>query len=204
MFVALALIVSAYLLGSVSSAMLVCRLFKLGDPRTRGSNNPGTTNMLRLHGKKAAVLTLIGDVMKGVVAVMIGYWLHASGAVLAAVGMAVFCGHLFPVFFDFKGGKGVATLIGVLLGICWLVGLAFIGTWLLVAAVSRYSSLAALTAAAMTPVYTALLMPLFARPPVDIAWLTAGAVVMAALLFWRHTANIRKLLHGEERRIGSG
>ncbi len=195
MLMDISLIVLAYLLGSISSAVVVCKLMQLEDPRTQGSNNPGATNVLRLYGKKAAIPTLAGDVLKGVIPVVIGKLLNAPDMILACVGLAAFTGHLFPVFFNFQGGKGVATLVGVLFGTCWILGLAFMGTWLLMAAIFRYSSLAGLTAAATTPIYTAFVL--------ESPWFIASTMLIAILLFWRHTSNIKKLLNGEEDKIGA-
>ena len=195
MLIDISLIVLAYLFGSISSAVVVCKLMQLEDPRTLGSNNPGATNVLRLYGKKAAIPTLAGDVLKGVIPVLIGRALHAPDIILASIGLAAFSGHLFPVFFKFQGGKGVATLVGVLLGTYWLLGLAYIGTWLLMAAIFRYSSLAGLTAAATTPIYTAFVL--------ESPWFIASTMLIAILLFWRHTSNIKKLLNGEEDKIGA-
>ncbi len=189
------LVILSYLLGSIASAILVCRLFGLSDPRAGGSGNPGATNVMRLHGKKAAALTLAGDVLKGVVPVLIAKFFQQPSLVIALCGLAAFGGHLFPVFFGFKGGKGVATLVGVLIASHWLLGLGFILTWLLVAALFRYSSLAALVAAALTPVYSWLIFN-------DMAYLSCQ-VIMVALLFWRHHSNIRKLLAGTESKIGA-
>ena len=197
------LIALAYLIGSVSSAVIVCKLLQLEDPRTQGSRNPGATNVLRLFGKKAAIPTLIGDMLKGAVPVVIGHSLNSPDMVLACIGLAAFSGHLFPVFFNFKGGKGVATRIGVLLGTYWILGLAFIGTWLLMAVIFRYSSLSGLTAAAMTPVYIALLLESSWNTPFDSEWLIISTLLMTILLFWRHTSNIKKLLSGEEDKIGA-
>jgi len=191
----ISLVILAYLLGSVSSAVVVCKLSGLDDPRTQGSNNPGATNVLRLYGKKAAIPTLAGDVLKGVIPVIVGKLLNAPDMILACIGLAAFTGHLFPVFFKFKGGKGVATLIGVLFGTYWLLGLAFMGTWLLLAVIFRYSSLAGLTAATTAPIYTAFLL--------DSPWFIASTLLMAILLFWRHTSNIKKLISGEEDKIGT-
>ena len=191
----ISLVILAYLLGSVSSAVVVCKLSGLDDPRTQGSNNPGATNVLRLYGKKAAIPTLAGDVLKGVIPVIVGKLLNAPDMILACIGLAAFTGHLFPVFFNFKGGKGVATLIGVLFGTYWLLGLAFIGTWLLIAVIFRYSSLAGLTAATTAPIYTAFLL--------DSPWFIASNMLMAILLFWRHTPNIKKLISGKENKIGA-
>ena len=191
----ISLVVLAYLLGSVSSAVVVCKLLGLEDPRTLGSNNPGATNVLRLYGKKAAIPTLAGDVLKGVIPVIVGKLLNAPDMILACIGLAAFTGHLYPVFFNFKGGKGVATLIGVLFGTYWLLGLAFMGTWLLMAVIFRYSSLAGLTAATTAPIYTAFLL--------DSPWFIASNMLMAILLFWRHISNIKKLISGEEDKIGA-
>ena len=191
----ISLVILAYLLGSVSSAVVVCKLSGLDDPRTQGSNNPGATNVLRLYGKKAAIPTLAGDVLKGVIPVIVGKLLNAPDMILACIGLAAFTGHLYPVFFNFKGGKGVATLIGVLFGTYWLLGLAFMGTWLLMAVIFRYSSLAGLTAATTAPIYTAFLL--------DSPWFIASNMLMAILLFWRHISNIKKLISGEEDKIGA-
>ncbi len=199
----ISLILLAYLLGSVSSAVIVCKLLRLEDPRTQGSKNPGATNVLRLHGKKAAIPTLAGDVLKGIVPVVIGHSLNSSDMILACIGLAAFSGHLFPVFFHFKGGKGVATFVGVLFGTYWVLGLAFMGTWLLMAAIFRYSSLSGLTAAAMTPVYTVLLLESSWNTPFDSEWLIISTLLMAILLFWRHTSNIKNLLNGVEDKIGA-
>ena len=203
MLMDISLILLAYLLGSVSSAVFVCKLLQLEDPRTRGSKNPGATNVLRLYGKKAAIPTLAGDVLKGVVPVVIGHSLNSSDMILACIGLAAFSGHLFPVFFHFKGGKGVATFVGVLFGTYWVLGLAFMGTWLLMAAIFRYSSLSGLTAAAMTPAYTALLLESSLNTSFDSEWLIISTLLMAILLFWRHTSNIKNLLSGKEDKIGA-
>ena len=187
------LIAAAYLLGSVSTAVLVCQALGRQDPRAVGSGNPGATNVLRSAGKAAALLTLLGDIAKGLIPVLLGKALMVSVPVIALIACAAFAGHIFPVFFGFRGGKGVATYIGVLLGISVWVGLAFACIWLLVAAVSRYSSLAALTASAASPLVAALLgQPL----PIVVA-----SVVITLALAVRHRANIQRLLAGEERRI---
>lgn len=188
------LIPLAYLLGSVSSAVLISRLFGLPDPREQGSKNPGATNVLRLGGKKAAILTLLGDASKGLVPVLLARAWHADEIVTAATGVAAFLGHLYPVFFLFKGGKGVATALGVLLGFSWPLGLAAALTWIAVAALFRISSLAALSAAAATPFYAWLLS--------HSTELTAATTVLAVLLTWRHRANIGRLICGEESRLG--
>lgn len=187
------LVVLGYLTGSIASAMVVCRLMGLGDPRAQGSGNPGTTNVLRLYGKTAAAFTLFGDVAKGLAPVVLARLLDSPPWVIALTGAAAFAGHLFPVFFRFRGGKGVATLIGVLLGAHWLLGLAFIATWLATAVLFRYSSVAGLIAAAFTPLYTWLLLP-------DLSYLVCFSALAAALLL-RHQSNIRNLIAGTEKRI---
>jgi len=184
----------AYLLGSLSSAVIVSRLLQLPDPREEGSKNPGATNVLRLGGKKAAVITLLGDMFKGLIPLLVAKGLDAPVEILAAAGVAAFLGHLYPVFFGFRGGKGVATALGVLLGYSWVTGATVLVTWLVVAYFSRMSSLSALIAAALAPVY--------------VGWWLGGlplvlaTVLMSALLIWRHRENIARIRRGEESRIG--
>ena len=192
-------VVAAYLLGSVSFAMLMSKAFGLPDPRSYGSGNPGATNVLRSGRKAAAVLTLLGDAAKGWVAVFAAILFaphDKQGALLiAAVALAVFLGHLFPVFLRFKGGKGVATALGVLLALDVWLGLGALVTWLAVALLFRFSSLAALTAAIGAPIYAlALGLP--------DEWVLASGI-MSLLLIWRHKKNIRNLLAGTEARIGA-
>jgi glycerol-3-phosphate acyltransferase PlsY len=195
----LAFVVCAYLLGSVSFAVLMSKAFSLPDPRTYGSNNPGATNVLRSGKKAAAALTLLGDAAKGWLAVFLAmrFAPHDENylTLVAAVVLAVFLGHVFPIFLRFKGGKGVATALGVLLALSGWLGLATLATWLLVAVVFRLSSLSALIAAAGAPVYALLL-------GLPHEWVLASGV-MSLLLFWRHKSNIQNLLEGKESRIGS-
>ena len=186
----------AYLVGSIPFAVVVSRAMGLPDPRSFGSGNPGATNVLRSGNRAAALLTLLGDALKGWIAVWIAVRLGLSADVVALVAIAAFLGHVFPVWLRFQGGKGVATAAGVILALDWRVGLAVLLVWLTVAVVSRYSSLAALTAALFAPVAFYLLLG--AGPHL------AAAVVMSAVLTWRHQANIGKLLRGEESRIGGG
>ena len=188
------LILAGYLFGSLSSAIIICRLLGLPDPRSEGSGNPGTTNVLRLGGKKAAAATLAGDMLKGLLPVILAGWLGADLTTQSLVAVAAFLGHLYPLFFGFKGGKGVATALGVLLGLHWPVGLMTIATWLLVAFLSKISSLAALIAIFLTPAYLWFTL----HQPILVICMT----FMAALLFWRHRSNIGKLWRGEESRIG--
>ena len=185
----------AYLFGSISSAVVVSRAMGLQDPRTAGSRNPGATNVLRLGGKKAAVITLAGDILKGVVPVLLARAVTDDPRLLAATAAAAFLGHLFPVFFGFKGGKGVATAWGALAALSLWVGLALILSWFVVAFAFRYSSLAALSAAVLGPVYVWW----FLREPVYLAM----ALGICALLLWRHRGNIRNLLTGKEDKIGA-
>lgn len=189
------LVVLGYLSGSLSSAIIVCRLMGFPDPRTRGSGNPGATNVLRYGGKKAAAVVLLGDMLKGLVPVAIARALEIPEAGVATVGLAAFLGHLYPVFFGFQGGKGVATALGVSLGLSWIVGLALLATWLATAFLFRYSSLAALVATVVAPVYTWVAL---GSPPMLVMMM-----IMSALLIWRHRSNIHKLLTGAESRIGS-
>ncbi len=193
----------AYLIGSLSFAVVVSRFMGLADPRTYGSNNPGATNVLRSGNKVAALLTLLLDGVKGWLPV---WWVVHFGAVyglgqgsVALVALAAFAGHVWPVFFRFKGGKGVATAAGVLTGIEPFLGLATLATWLIVAYFSRYSSLAALASALFAPAYYFL--------GHRVAWyldnrILLAVAVMSAVLIWRHQANIGKLMRGEESRIG--
>lgn len=173
----------AYLLGSISAAIIICKLMGLPDPRTLGSNNPGATNVLRIGGKKAAALTLLGDFLKGLIPVVIAQLMNVDAQMLAMVGFAAFIGHLYPIFFGFRGGKGVATAFGVILGLSWVVALVAIGIWLLVAKVFKISSLAALLAATMTPAAGWYL----GMPEPQIYML----VVLTLMLIWRHRSNIQ-------------
>ncbi len=188
------LILGAYLLGSISTAIVLARAMGLPDPRTQGSGNPGATNMLRVGGRKLAAFTLLGDLVKGLIPLLVARLLTADALVLAAVGFAAFLGHLYPVFFGFRGGKGVATALGVLLGLAWPVALAALGTWLAMAALFRYSSLSALAAAAMAPIYMWQLNG-------TREFVTMSAL-LSVLLIWRHRSNIRNLLAGRESKIG--
>ena len=192
------LVLMAYLIGSVSFAVLVSKVMGLPDPHSYGSGNPGATNVLRTGSKLAAVLTLFGDAAKGYVAVLLARALigvDIDSWVLPAVAIAAFVGHLFPVFHGFKGGKGVATALGILLAINWVLGLTTLSTWLIVAVFLRYSSLAALISALFAPVYFIFLF--------GIQPMAAAIVAMSALLIWRHQTNIKNLLNGTEGRLGS-
>ncbi len=194
MLVNSSLIIFAYLTGSLSAAIIVCKGLGLSDPRQSGSNNPGATNVLRLHGKLPGILALAGDLIKGVIPVLIARYAGSPDWVIACCGLGAFLGHLFPVFFNFKGGKGVATTLGVLLASSWLLGLAFIATWLVLAGISRYSSLGGITAALLTPVYAIWLTTDITYPIVFL--------IMATFLVSRHMQNIQRLLAGTESKIG--
>ena len=199
-----AAVLAAYLIGSLSFAVIVSRFMGLNDPRSYGSKNPGATNVLRSGNKLAAVATLLLDAIKGWLPMALVQWQGAAyglgDGALAAVGLAAFLGHLFPVFFGFKGGKGVATAAGVLFGVHWLLGLACMGTWALVAYVSRYSSLSALSCALLAPLYYVLGDR--GLWYVDRSVLLM-LVVMGALLIYRHKENISKLLQGKESKLGA-
>lgn len=187
------LIVGAYLLGSVSSAIIVCRLMGLPDPRTQGSNNPGATNVLRIGGKKPAAITLLGDSLKGAIPMLTAHLFDVSPAVMALTGLAAFLGHLYPVFFGFKGGKGVATALGVQFGLHWGIGAGVGLIWLFMAKVVNISSLSALVSMAIAPLIIWLIWP---APE-----LVAMQVAVTIILFWRHRSNIRNLISGTEGRI---
>ncbi len=196
MLVNILLVVAGYLSGSISSAIVTCHLMGLPDPRSVGSHNPGATNVLRLGGKKAAAITLAGDVLKGLIPVLAGKFLGTPTPVLAAIAVAAFLGHLYPVFFGFRGGKGVATAFGAMLGLVWSVAVCVLATWLVMAFAFRYSSLASLTGAVLAPVFAFWLNP----SPAVIAALS----FICLLLIWRHRSNIRNLLAGAEKKIRFG
>ena len=189
------LIICAYLLGSISGAIIVCKLGGLPDPRTQGSGNPGATNILRQSGnKKAALITLFVDIFKGIIAVLVAKIFTIDTMVLAGVTLAVFVGHLYPIFFQFRGGKGVATAFGAFVMLAWQVGLAALATWLIMATLFRYSSLAAISTAILIPAY--------------MFWFTGVgeyiimSFLVTGLLIWRHRSNIHNLLAGIENKIG--
>ena len=195
MAVAAALVIGAYLLGSISSAIVVCRVMRLPDPRTQGSNNPGATNVLRIGGKKAAAITLVGDSLKGLIPMLVAHSLGSGETLLAATGLAAFLGHLYPVFFRFRGGKGVATALGVQFGITWPFGVCVAALWLFVAYVMKTSSLSALVSMALAPA----ILWFFWQSPV----LVATQLLISVILFWRHRSNIANLLAGREGRIST-
>lgn len=196
----LAAVAAAYLIGSLSFAVIVSKFYGLDDPRSYGSGNPGATNVLRSGRKKAAALTLLGDALKGLVAVLLARWLQSyfglADEVVAAVAVAVLAGHMWPLFFGFKGGKGVATALGVLLALSWPVALICAAVWLIMAFGLKISSLAALTATVISPLAAMFLV----QQP---SWQAAIAVI-AALVLLRHRSNIQNLLSGKESKIGSG
>ncbi|MBA4254812.1 MAG: glycerol-3-phosphate acyltransferase [Polaromonas sp.] len=197
-------VLGAYLLGSLSFAVIVSRAMGLSDPRTFGSKNPGATNVLRSGSKQAAIATLVLDALKGWLPVWLAQrWAADLGwgdATVALVALAAFLGHLYPVFFRFKGGKGVATAAGVLFGVSWVLGVATLATFAIVVAFTRYVSLASVVAAVFAPTFYLM--------GSDVVWVTAPPVVvalvaMSALLVWRHSENINRLIQGKESRLGS-
>lgn len=198
MMQSLAAVAVAYLIGSISFAVVVSRLMGLADPRTYGSGNPGATNVLRTGNRRAALFTLLGDALKGVVAIvlirLLGPKLGWEEGTVVMAGLAAFIGHLYPVFHRFQGGKGVATAAGVLIALDPVIGLATMATWIIIAFFFRYSSLAALVAAVFAPLWQLFVYGAGVRA------LAIG--VMSAFLIWRHRANIAKLLNGTESRIG--
>lgn len=181
----------SYLLGSLSSAIIVCKLMGLDDPRKSGSGNPGATNVKRLYGNKPAAITLAGDLLKGLFPVAILNVMGASPALVITAGFAAFIGHLYPAFFGFKGGKGVATMLGVMFGLSPLIGIAVAGTWLFIAKVLKISSASALVATLLAPLYIHYLSG-------EPSWV-AVTMIMTIILYWRHRSNIMRLLRGEEK-----
>lgn len=192
--VEIVMIGGAYLLGSLSSAIIVCKVMGYGDPRQGGSGNPGATNVKRLYGNKPAAIVLIGDMLKGVLPVVGAHLLGMTPEMIILVGFAAFIGHLYPVFFGFSGGKGVATMLGVMFGLSLPIGLTVGATWLFVAKVLKISSASALVATALAPLYIYLLVD---NPTDKMSWIVLTAV-MTVMLFWRHKANIQRMIKGEE------
>ncbi len=193
--VGIIMILVGYLMGSVNSAMIVCKLMGLPSPRSIGSGNPGATNVLRLGSKKAAAITLVGDALKGWMPVFIGHLLGLPIAIMAWIALAAVLGHVFPIFFGFKGGKGVATGLGVLLGIQPFLGLAVLGTCLVVEFLFRYSSLAALISVILSPIYGYFLLEK------NIMVMGVLALISLVILI-RHIGNIQRLFSGQESKIG--
>jgi glycerol-3-phosphate acyltransferase PlsY len=193
MILAIVLPVLGYLCGSLASAVIVCRIMKLPDPRREGSGNPGATNVLRLGGKKAAALTLAGDVLKGVIPVLLAHLLTGSAATLASTAVAAVVGHMYPVFFQFKGGKGVATAFGAVAALVYPVALFMGAVWVLTAMATRYASLASIAAAVAAPLFALVFIQ-------QLAYVVALAII-AALLVYRHRDNIQRLRDGTESEI---
>lgn len=189
----------AYLIGSFSSAIITCKIMGIEDPRKTGSHNPGATNVLRHGGKKAAIITLLGDMLKGLIPVLVVsqlqvYQLQTDTLIIALVGLFALLGHIFPVYYGFKGGKGVATYYGVILGMNLLAGLIATAIWIVIAAIVKISSLSALVSIFFTPV----ILWYFSQS----VELTSAVALMSILVFWRHKQNIKSLLQGSENRIG--
>lgn len=187
-------VIGAYLLGSISFGIIMSQLFGLPDPRTVGSGNPGATNVLRSGKKIAAALTLLGDTAKGWLAVWLAFYFAVEPWLVCLIALAVFLGHLYPIYYGFKGGKGVATALGVLLALSPWVGLCALVTWVITFAIWRYSSLAALVAAGLAPIYVIIFL--------DYKGFMVTSVLLSLLLFWRHRGNIRKLAQGNEAGFG--
>jgi len=187
---AILLVLFAYLSGSISTAIILCKVMRLPDPRSQGSGNPGATNIMRLAGKKAAAITLAGDLFKGLIPVLVASAITSDPVTLALVCLCAFLGHLYPVFFRFQGGKGVATVAGVLIGLSWPVAIAVIITWLAMTFIFKISALSALTAALLAPLYMWYLEP----SPVYLALM----IFLSVLLIWRHRSNIKNLINGTE------
>jgi glycerol-3-phosphate acyltransferase PlsY len=188
----LLIIISAYLLGSISSAVLVCRLFRLPDPRESGSHNPGATNVLRIGGKKAAVIVLLCDMLKGTIPVWGSYFLGVTPFLLGVIAIAACLGHIYPIFFHFRGGKGVATALGAIAPIGLDLTAVVMVTWLTTLLITRYSSLAALIAVLLTPLYTWMIKPNYTLP----------VAMLCCLIVFRHQENIKRLLNGTEPKVG--
>lgn len=186
-------VTAAYLIGSISTAIITCRIMGHEDPRKTGSQNPGATNVLRHGGKKAAIITLFGDMLKGLIPVLIAVQLELAPTGIALVALFALLGHVFPIYYGFKGGKGVATYYGALLGINWLVGLIALAIWLLVAGLLKISSLSALVSLFSAP----FILWYFTQSNV----LTATLALMTLIVFWRHLSNIRALIQGTEGKI---
>jgi len=191
MLLILILIIAAYLLGSISSAILICKLLGLPDPRSTGSHNPGATNVLRLSNKATAATVLFFDVLKGVIPVWLAFFLKIEPIYLGFIGVASCLGHMYPLFFGFKGGKAVATALGVFLPIGLSLGALLVGTWLIVAKITRYSSLAAIITVSLAPFYIYFIKPLY----------TYEAIMLAVLIVFRHKDNIVRLIKGTEPKL---
>lgn len=189
--IALGMIIFAYLCGSISSAVLICRLIGLPDPRHHGSENPGATNVLRIGGKAAAVAVLICDILKGMIPVWLAYYLNVPPFYLGIIAIAACLGHIYPIFFHFKGGKGVATAFGSIVAIGWGLSGVIAGTWLLTVLLSRYSSLGAIVTALLAPFYVWWFKPEFTFP----------VAMLSCLILFRHHDNIQRLWRGQESRI---
>ncbi|WP_192483142.1 MULTISPECIES: glycerol-3-phosphate 1-O-acyltransferase PlsY [Cysteiniphilum] len=187
------MLIIGYLFGSINSAIITCKLMGLPSPRSIGSGNPGATNVLRLGGKKAAAITLLGDALKGLIPVLIAHALYLSATETGYIALLAVIGHIFPVFFGFKGGKGVATLIGVILGFYWLIGIIFLATWLICALITKYSSLSALIATIVSAICVIFIFNFNTALPF---------IIIAVIVILRHHENIKRLINGSESKIG--
>ncbi len=196
-------VIGAYLLGSINSAIIVSKVFSLPDPRNLGSGNPGATNVLRTGNKLAAGITLVGDLLKGLIPVLLVLLVTSNMGLVAATGVAALLGHMYPVYYQFKGGKGVATTLGVLFGFDWFLAIVWIGLWLITAMLFRYSSLAALVATLTTLIIGWLTTDTWTSFRENNILIVAAIALMTVLVFWRHRENIKKLLSGNESQIGA-
>ena len=196
-------VIGAYLLGSINSAIIVSKVFSLPDPRNLGSGNPGATNVLRTGNKLAAGITLAGDLLKGLLPVLLVDLVTANTVLVAATGVAALLGHMYPVYYQFKGGKGVATTLGVLFGFDLFLAIVWIGLWLIIAMLFRYSSLAALVATLSILIISWLTTDAWTSYTENNILIVAAIALMTILVFWRHRENIKKLLSGNESRIGA-
>lgn len=198
----IACVTGAYLLGSINSAIIISKAFSLPDPRSLGSGNPGATNVLRTGNKVAAVITLLGDLLKGLIPVLAVEIFTADILLVAATGVAALLGHMYPIYYGFKGGKGVATTLGVLIGFDWFLAVAWVVLWLMVALLFRYSSLAALIATSVTLLVSWLTMDDWLGYSDNNHYIVIAIAIMTLFVIWRHCENIKKIIAGTESRIG--
>ncbi len=200
--IGIAFVVGAYLLGSINSAIIVSKVFSLPDPRSLGSGNPGATNVLRAGNKVAAAITLVGDLLKGLIPVLVVELFTADTFLVAATAVAALLGHMYPVYYSFKGGKGVATTLGVLIGFDWFLAIFWVVLWLVIALLFRYSSLAALLATIVTFFVSLLTMNDWLGYRDNNHFIVIALAIITLFIIWRHRENIRKILAGTESRIG--
>lgn len=194
--------IGAYLLGSINSSIIVSKAFSLPDPRNLGSGNPGATNVLRTGNKIAAAITLAGDLLKGLLPVLVVEYFTADTLLVAATGVAALLGHMYPIYYRFQGGKGVATMLGVLLGFDWMLAIIWAAIWLITAKLFRYSSLAALIATAITLIISFLTSNHWLGYRDNNSYIVIAFAIISVLVFWRHRGNIKNIFAGTESKIG--